>query len=61
MEAISVNAPARHVRDRLPPKDGKQADVDWSAFEVMPCHPWLTRTMSFLSLPNVHLLSLIAK
>ena len=34
MEAISVNAPSRHIRDRLPPKDPKQANLDWSAFEV---------------------------
>ncbi|KAL8793500.1 MAG: hypothetical protein Q9195_003873 [Heterodermia aff. obscurata] len=33
MEAISVNAPSRHIRDRLPPKDPKQANLDWSAFE----------------------------
>ena len=40
MEAISVNAPARHVRERLPSKDPKQADLDWSAFEVPPYHPY---------------------
>lgn len=46
MEAISVNAPSRHIRDRLPPKDPKQANLDWSAFEV-----WLVFSAFCLSLP----------
>lgn len=50
MEAISVNAPARHVRERLPSKDSKQADVDWSAFEVLlPCPPCVHSPQSRIS------------